>query len=593
MGIKEEVEGYKEVGIKKEKEKKKLQEKYIKEVKQKINREKLKSFIWDEDKVIKKFSFPIDICKDKFQLGLFIPKNVNEINSKGKDLGERQKQIPCIITSDREIFEINYKNLDLLKIGFDNIPAQLPKRWGLKNIKSFLDGTDKKPVGKELLKNIIERYTKYLYKRNNTWYKVSSLWDIGTYLYMCFEAYPLYELRGLAGTGKTKENVVSSYISFNGGQIMINPSEATLFRETDEVRGTKYFDEAEKLFVFNKLTKQYEGDVRTELINASYTKEGRVPRQEKIGNKFVTKWYSPYSPTRLTSINGLYGATETRAITQITTKSPNDDDRGEVDPAEDRNNKVWENIRDECYRFALYNWKEIKEIYNNFPKKIGLKRRDYQIWKPLLSIAKFISEEDYKEILNFAIEQSDMRLDDLIPESSFDYMCLSALKDTIKNYHHTDRHYLDKIKDSFCNQQNRQDNHDIYLNRNIGTHLKRLGFEKKRDGNGTYIIADMDIFNSIVSPMCPQLTDLSTLSTLSTHLNIKDKKSSVDSVKINVDKKNNGWGFSVDNVDRCRLCRYLGEQDISNFSDSDIKKSGLDPKLISETIKSINEDFKQ
>jgi hypothetical protein len=36
---------------------------------------------------------------------------------------------------------------------------------------------------------------------------------------------------------------------------MVNPSEATLFREKDEIRGTSYFDEAEKLWVYNRFAK--------------------------------------------------------------------------------------------------------------------------------------------------------------------------------------------------------------------------------------------------------------------------------------------------------------------------------------------------
>lgn len=505
----------------------------------------LNGFIWDKDSLIQKKVFPMDIHNDFFYYGLLLPKNVEEVN-RSKSLGMKQKFMPCLITSNRELLEVNRRLEEDYKLDFENIPNYLPHRWSLEKIKDYLSNEDNEMNNKDLLNKIIKQYEKYLYRRNKVWYKVSALWDIGTYLYMVFEAYPIYELRGLSGTAKTKENTVSSYITFNGGQIMVNPSEATLFRETDEVRGSKYFDEAEKLFVFNKKTNQFEGDVRTELINASYTKEAKVPRQEKIGHRFITKWYSPYSPTRVSSINGLHGATETRSISQITTKSPNDDDRGETEPTEDKNNPIWENIRDECYRFALMNWKDIKELYNNFPKDIGLKKRDFQIWKPLLTIAKFIDEEVYQEILNFAIELSGMKLDDIIPESSFDFMCLTALKESIQVYNHTDKHHLDRIKEIFCKQQNKEDQkNDIYLNRNIGQHLKKLGFDKNRDGNGTYIISDISLFNELISTLCPQLVDLSTSSTSSTHLSYNNKNNSVDSVKIDVDKQNVDKNLSI------------------------------------------------
>jgi len=378
-----------------------------------------------------------------------------------------------------------------------------------------------------------------MFIRNKTWFKVFSYWDLGTYLYMLFEAYPFIENRGIAGTGKSKSMVISSFITFNGGQIMVNPSESTLFRETDEVRGTKYIDEAEKLFIINSRTKQIESDVRVELINASYTKQAKVPRQEKVGNKFVTKWYSPYSPVQLSSINGLYGATETRAITRITTKSPNTDARGELDPAEDINLPIWKEIRDECYRFCLENWKNIQEIYHNFPKDCELKRRDLQIWKPLLSIAKFISLEDYQELLSLAVELSNRRLDDLILETSFDYMCLYSLKLAIMGSEGS-KIYVDTIKQYLClNYKNNPD--DIYLSRNISLHLDKLGFKelRSRDKKASFFVVDINTFNEIVHPICPNLVNLSTSSTPSTSDKGIIVNNNVDGMVIDVDDDKN------------------------------------------------------
>ncbi len=323
---------------------------------------------------------------------------------------------------------------------------------------------------------------------------------------------------------------------------MVNPSESTLFRYTDEVRGAKYFDEAEKLWVYNKSTKQYEGDVRTELINASYSKDASVPRQEKILNKFVTKWYSPYSPTQLSSVNGLYGATETRAITRITTKSGNDDERGESEPLEDKNQPIWEEIRDKCYRFALENWEEIKEIYDNFPKDIDLKRRDLQIWKPLLAISKFIDEDVMNEVVKFAKEITQRRTEDLIQESSFDYNCLDALKHSIESSD-SNKIYVEGIKRNYCALKGNEEGlKDPYLNRNISHHLDKLGFKelRKKDRNGSYFSATRDVFNEIVVPICPELAFLSSPSPPSSQLEDithKKNKKGDDSMTIGDDKK--------------------------------------------------------
>jgi len=495
--------------------------------------------IWDNELVIKKKVFPMDTHNGNFFYGLLLPKISDNIDKSGKILGKKQKLVPCLICSDKKYYEVTERFKEDWVIDFD-LPSYLPPRWDLDMIKNYLDGESKQVEGKILLDKIKTIYERYLSIRNKTWYKVHSLWDIGTYLYMIFEAYPFVELRGIAGSGKSKSMTISSFISFNGGQVMVNPSESTLFRETDEVRGSKYFDEAEKLWIFNKSTKQYEGDVRTELINASYTKDAKVPRQEKLGNKFYTKWYSPYSPTQLSSINGLFGATETRAITRITTKSGNEDARGETEPAETRNSIIWAEIRDECYRFSLENWKAIKKIYDNFPKDCGLKRRELQIWKPILSLAKFINQEDYVELLKFAIELSNRRLDDLVPESSFDYLCLSALKKAIEKSD-SQEVYVNMIKLFYLELvKNQEGVHDIYLNRNISSHLDKLGFKefRKRSNKASYFEVTQQIFDEIVIPICPDLAFTSPPSPPSTQNRENRENNSVDGMVMDVDKNN-------------------------------------------------------
>ena len=510
-------------------------------------------FIWNESRLIKIKSFPQDLYSSElFGYGLLLPKEVDNI-IKDQVVGKKQILAPVLITKNgnSKIIEWSLRAKEDLAINFPSIPSYLPQRWKLEDIKRFLDGTSGENNKKELLKSIVSQYEKYLFIRNPIWYKVNALWDIGTYLYQIFEAYPLRENRGLAGTGKSKEMTISSYMTFNGGQIMVNPSEATLFRETEEVKGTKYFDEAEKLWVYNKAIKQYEGDVRTELINASYTKEAKVPRQEKIGNKFVTKWYSPYSPTMLSSINGLFGATETRCITRITTKSPNGDKRGEKEPSEDRNDDIWAEIRDKCYRFALENWKEIKNIYNNLEAS-ELKRRNFQIWKPLLAISKFIDEKIYREVLDFAVKLTKRKIDDLIPESSFDYQCLSAMRETILSSD-SEKIYVDAIKVNYCFAKgDEQGLKDIYLNRNISNHLDKMGFKefRDRDKKKSFFAVTRDIFNEIVAPISPNLIILDSITTPSTPFRKERKKDLDDKTKKGVDGGDNGDGGDVLEIER-------------------------------------------
>jgi len=494
--------------------------------------------IWDENEVIKNKVFPMDVHENNLFYGLLLPKIIVIRDKADEVIGESQIFSPGLITSDGKLIDLDTWAGGDSKIKFQSIPSFMPKRWKLEYLKQFLDEKDRKVEPKELLEKIEIQYKKYLAIRNSIWYKIHAIWDLGTYIYQIFEAYPFLELRGIAGTGKTKSMTVSSYISFNGGQIMVNPSEATLFREKDEIRGTSYFDEAEKLWIYNKFTRQWEGDVRTELINASYTKEAKVPRQEKIGNKFFTKWYSPYGPTQLGSITGLHGATETRAITRITTKSPDEDERGEREPTEDRKLPIWEEIRDECYRFGLTYWKDIQDIYLNFPKDTGLKRRDLQIWKPILAISKFISEDIFNEIVEFAKEMTQRRTDDLLPETSFDYGILEALKICLEKENSKNKIYVNDIKKAFCQNQNDQEGlNNKYLNRNISSNLDKLGFKelRSRDNKASFFEVTKEIYQGIVAPICPSLAYPSTCSPSST---LSTPKLDIKVVKVGINGEN-------------------------------------------------------
>lgn len=359
--------------------------------------EKTKNFIFDEDKIAKKCPFTfLKINNDVAAVGLFIPKNTEEKVTKGKITATINKQIeqPFLLLDNGSYLEISsgseadyiikFRNNKEQIIKFYSIPGNFDRRMSLSTIKKYLKGECGKIDGKKLFIKIKRNYEKYLYFSNKIWYNIHALWDMGTYFVLLFKAYPLLELRGLRGSAKTKTMTISSFITFNATDIMINPSESALFRETHDKRPTKYIDEAEKLFRFEK--GQVISDQRAELINASYSYKGVVPRVEKIGNRFVTIYYYVYSPTMIGSINGLYGSTEDRALIHITTKAPENDKRGELEPTEE--SEDWQSIRDELYLFLLQNWKLIEKEYNNFNNDTGLNNRDFQIWKPILTLAK-------------------------------------------------------------------------------------------------------------------------------------------------------------------------------------------------------------
>ena len=373
-------------------------------------------------------------------------------------------------------------------------------RIDLNILNDFLENKNQKITGEEIFDDIkICGYEKFIFFQNPLWYDIHSLWDIATYFFQLFNTFPIMELRGVSGTGKSKTMNVSRLFTLNPTSIMVNPSEASLFRVTHSKRPTKYIDEAEKLFTF--IGGQWQSSPIVELINGSYTKGSSVPRLEKQGNNFNVVYYQCYSPTMLGSIAGLRDATETRAICHIMTKSPDKDKRGEIEVEDYLNESIYQEIRNKLYLFALENWELVENTYKTLKIK-NLKKRDFQLWKPLLTIAKIINEDLFNRVLEFAIKLSEQRKQDFIPEGTMDYELLKIVKDQLKKGESTI--YINNISQIFNENKDKK-----YANKTISAHLDKLGFKEYREKNriGSFLNITPEIFEIIVSPIIPDFSD--------------------------------------------------------------------------------------
>lgn len=478
------------------------------------NKTRMNHYIFDESKVLKNKVFTQDkLNENTFAYGLNLPREIDMKNKFGEVVGQEQVWSPVLITSDCSLIEAT-KEVEMdYKIKFNDIPQNLQLRWSLELIKSYLEGNNSIPelTPLELFNKIKEKYEEFCFFKESTWYKLNSLWDGGTYLFNLFDNFPIKEERGLAGTGKTKCMKISKNISFNGSEIMINPSEATLFRETNSKRMTKYIDEAEKLFTFKKGL--MESDNRVELINGSYSKGSTIPRLEKIKDKYVCFYYNVYSPTRIGSINGLFGATESRTITQVHTRSLDTDRRGEKEPQD--NDPDFLIIRDYLYLFGLKYWKQVEECYknNSLYENLKIKKRDLQIWKPLLSLAKVISEDWFNEIVSFAEKISLQKKEELLQEDSWDYRILSVIKELLDCGTQIIR--PKKIREVY-NEKFSNETEKTPYEKSITTRLDHLGFKElkqPRDREGISYKITEENFYIIASP----ISDLVNYSSHSSH----------------------------------------------------------------------------
>ncbi len=543
-------------------------------------------FIFNEEDIIKTKSFSFFENKNKAGIGILNPKKVEILDKKGEVIGSEQKDLPLVIFSDGSSKPYGARFREEKRIKFEAIPSCSERRWSLNSIKKYLQGEYEDIDGMKLFHKIKNKYLKFQYYSNEYWYDVHSIWDIGSYFFLLFKAYPIMELRGVRGSAKTKTMDISSFITFNATKIMINPSESTLFRESHERRPTKYIDEAEKLFQI--IRGKVESDPRVEVINSSYSYNGSVPRQEKFGNKFKTIWYRTYSPTMVASINGLYGATEDRAIVHISIKSPKNDKRGEEEPED---NKSFQEIRDELYIFTLQNWKEIKDIYNNIENETKLRNRDYQIWKPLLTIAKFLDDELYENIKK-ASEKVVSVKDDTISEGSTEYKMLSSFYDLLKDKYTAI--FTTKVREKYIQKYGDQYTPSIT---SFGRKLNDLGLMEykvhKREGNCYEITKEM--FETIISPIMPNLLkeeEEETIQTIHNNSHIEEKDN-----KISEEYVNSSEEISVKGMKSLKSVKTKTDREVfsKNKSDDDlllgvIRETGKQGYSLDKFCKKYGED---
>jgi hypothetical protein len=331
-----------------------------------------------------------------YYFGIAIPALIEKKNADG---GCEEREIHFLITDGGEAipcvrdemakrcWKLAYK-----VCGFEN-------RWSPESVKAYLSGEAKiDPAA--LYRRIRGQWTRYIEFPDDAYYDLVTLWTIGTYFFPLFNAYPYLYFGGIKRTGKTKALTLLRLLSFNA-VFSTNISTSSLFRLIQSGRCTLLMDESESLS--NAERKQ---DLRS-LILAGYKRAATVWRTEKnAAERLVPESFEVYSPKALANISGLEDTLEDRCISIIMQRGR---DRRILNSEPDERDPVWQETRDELYVLALKFWREISQLTSEVSVvseevKIGVKgasenaanfeinARDLEIWKPIITLAKFFDK---------------------------------------------------------------------------------------------------------------------------------------------------------------------------------------------------------
>jgi hypothetical protein len=254
-------------------------------------------------------------------------------------------------------------------------------------LKSFVSGNGNLDVVQ--LYNDLNHYLQsYIYLKDKRFYTLLTLWSIGTYVFRIFRYYPYIHLNAEKGSGKTTLMEILLPICFNG-DLSTDSTAAAQCEEIHNNSSTIFQDEVENLTSGHS-------NLNMRILKSGFSKSGRINRK--------SRFYSTYSPKMFAGINSIDDVLSDRMITIPMIKKLPDEPVKYYYLNEEIKKRQSEMV-DKLYMFGLKCSYKISEIYENgLPVLEHLKNRAWDLWAPILSIAKAIDGENgiYSEMVELS-----------------------------------------------------------------------------------------------------------------------------------------------------------------------------------------------
>jgi len=461
----------------------------------------------------------IEFVNDKVYIGLHIPC----------DSKDGQKESLCFVTSKKEVFHANDLELSERNIRLSYEPMGHKPRWNLTSIKDFKEGSSNILEPAQLFEKIRNQYKYYIDFNEDKEYDLISLWVMGTYFFPLFEKYPYIQLLAFRGSGKTKVGKITSHMSFNG-LLSTNISISAMFRTIQKLKPTLILDEFERL-----RNKERSMDIGN-ILNSGFEKGGYVYRTGTKEQNFILERFETYSPKMICSVGGIASDTLQDRVIQIVMLKTLKREISEKEPKE--TDLIWEEIRNDLYPFIFAYWKNIRDTYNSLENNTKLTNRDWDLWKPILTIAKLINNELFNKIVKIAENKTKDKQED-ITESS-EGILLNVITEAYKKSG-DDLYSVKDIRDRM--KEMIGDKADWITSGWIGRTLTKYKFERRLNPStktGTHYLITKDKLNDVLKRYLN--TSLEPLETIETLDKFKETKDS---------KENNGI---TDNSGKCQFC---------------------------------------
>ena len=339
---------------------------------------------------------PITILPDKTKMILvYLPTKKTSIPEKENEMPITEFHNMAYFISQRgdvkEIIPIESKNLkENYKINV--MPQGFESRWEISDLKSWLKNTGKINPAKifKIQQSLTTEYLDFELPEDYTYF---DLWNIGTYFYELFNAFPYNDYTGIKRVGKSKALEYQSLTCFNA-IMTADVSSSAIFRLIEGVGATFLLDETES---FKNKNKDGAQNIRTLLLEGFLKNKFAFRSEAQASGGFVPTPFNLYSPKSLGHITSLDNVLEDRCIEQLMQRSQNPKILGTWPTSKDTR---FSELRALCYKLFLDYGDEIQELQHKARKLLDVNGRELQLWTPIITLALFFENHGIAGIIN-------------------------------------------------------------------------------------------------------------------------------------------------------------------------------------------------
>jgi len=388
----------------------------------------------------------------------------------GQTISSGREQRLYLVRDDGRIFQFDGNSLECENLGLTHRPISIEPRWSHESITRFSRGETEITANEQLFQAFKRKFEFYLELPDERLYDLLTLWVIGTHFHPLFNTYPYIYVGGISLSGKTKVLTLCSCLGFNS-VLCADLSTAVLYRLIQDGRCSLFIDEAEDLH-----NRYLSADFRRILLSG-YKKGLRVYRSRRTedGN-FTSESFEVYGPKMLANIEGLESVLGSRCITIAMERTINNEISSREISIEDT---VWQQTRDLVYPFLMRNWGAVKQAYLEIQNTTTLLNRDWELWKPILALARFFGSSTlYEEMRDLASEKATERQS--ISADPYEI----ALAETLLSLVDHDCYY--SLADIRNGMFRRLEDDEFLSSRQVGGLLRRCGFTQSRRMNSGY-----------------------------------------------------------------------------------------------------------